>query len=367
MQSTLTNLMEYSTPHQVSGNQQHGYSGDGLYTGRPRGTSGGESDSDDDALLFLAVPAGWLVRLLAFLGELVASAILGLVFPVAALVGALRALPAAAASSLRRVARGLLAAACTFAALVAALLVSVLLGFVLVRRCVVEDPVTVRQQLFFDYTEAQPSAAVLLGGARGAVLPAGHSVSVSMALLLPDSYHNREVGMFQVTHVHVHLTDHGGGVELVVFRADKSRGGLGKWSHHGISDTAAHASVQERPSPAGADRAAVRAAHSGHAQRGPGRQPQGAAVQGRARPAQENRGHQSAAAAESRDGEPAPGVQGRGGRADGASVGEEPGARVQVDAMRVGVLLRVRRPRCLLGPASRAVREDEDEEEAVWC
>lgn len=198
MQSTLTNLMEYSTPHQVSGNQQHGYSGDGLYTGRPRGTSGGESDSDDDALLFLAVPAGWLVRLLAILGELVASAILGLVFPVAALVGALRALPAAAASSLRRVARGLLAAACTFAALVAALLVSVLLGFVLVRRCVVEDPVTVRQQLFFDYTEAQPSAAVLLGGARGAVLPAGHSVSVSMALLLPDSYHNREVGMFQI-------------------------------------------------------------------------------------------------------------------------------------------------------------------------
>ncbi|AQK57371.1 putative 2-carboxy-D-arabinitol-1-phosphatase [Zea mays] len=193
MHSTLTNLMEYSTPHQVSGNQQHGYSGDG----RPRGTSGGESDSDDDALLFLAVPAGWLVRLLAFLGELVASAILGLVFPVAALVGALRALPAAAASSLRRVARGLLAAACTFAALVAALLVSVLLGFVLVRRCV-EGPVTVRQQLFFDYTEAQPSAAVLLGGARGAVLPAGHSVSVSMALLLPDSYHNREVGMFQI-------------------------------------------------------------------------------------------------------------------------------------------------------------------------
>jgi hypothetical protein len=37
-----------------------------------------------------------------------------------------------------------------------------------------------------------------LGGARGLALPAGHSVRVSMALLLPDSYHNREVGMFQV-------------------------------------------------------------------------------------------------------------------------------------------------------------------------
>ncbi|CAD6258284.1 unnamed protein product [Miscanthus lutarioriparius] len=191
-------LMEYSTPHQVSRYQQHGYSGDGHYTGRPRSTAGGESD---DALLFLAVPAGWLIRLLAFLGELVASAILSLVFPVAALVGVLRALPAAVASSLRRAARGLLAAACTFAALVAALLVSVLLGFLLVRHWV-EDPVTVRQQLFFDYTEAQPSAAVVLDGARGAgagaVLPAGHSVRVSMALLFPDSYHNREVGMFQI-------------------------------------------------------------------------------------------------------------------------------------------------------------------------
>jgi probable phosphoglycerate mutase len=154
-------------------------------------------ESDDDALLFLAVPAGWLIRLLAFLGELVASAILSLVFPVAAFVGALSALPAAVAPSLRRAARGLLAAACTFVALVAALLVSVLLGFVLVRHWV-EDPVTVRQQLFFDYTEAQPSAAVVLDGA---VLPAGHSVRVSMALLFPDSYHNRKVGMFQV-HAH---------------------------------------------------------------------------------------------------------------------------------------------------------------------
>ncbi|CAO2143286.1 unnamed protein product [Urochloa humidicola] len=169
-------------------------SGDALYTSRPRGTAAGDVN---DVLLFLAVPAGWLIRLVAFLGEVVASTILSLVFPVAALIGALRALPAVVASNLRRAALGLLAAACTFAALVAALFVSVLLGFVLVRHWV-EEPVTVRQQLYFDYTEAQPSAAVTLGGARGVALPAGHSVRVSMALLLPDSYHNREVGMFQI-------------------------------------------------------------------------------------------------------------------------------------------------------------------------
>ncbi|PUZ43709.1 hypothetical protein GQ55_8G030200 [Panicum hallii var. hallii] len=188
-----------SAPHQVSQYQHDcslpaAVSGNGLYTGRRRSTP---AAGPNDALLFLAGPAGWLIRLVVFLGELIASAILSLVFPVATLVGALRALPTVVASNLRRAALGLLAAACTFAALVAALFVSVLLGFVLVRHWV-EEPVTVRQPLYFDYTEAQPSAAVALGGARGVALPAGHSVRVSMALLLPDSYHNREVGMFQI-------------------------------------------------------------------------------------------------------------------------------------------------------------------------
>ncbi|TVU50880.1 hypothetical protein EJB05_02274, partial [Eragrostis curvula] len=170
-------------------------SGSCLYTARPRSTAAAEST---DALLYLAGPAGWLIRLAAFLGERAASVILSLVFPVAALVGELRAVPWVITSNIRRAAFGLLAAACTFAVLVSALFVSALLGFVLVRHWV-EEPVTVRQPLYFDYTEVQPSAAVALGGgARGVVLPAGHTVKVTLALLLPDSYHNREVGMFQI-------------------------------------------------------------------------------------------------------------------------------------------------------------------------
>ncbi|KAG8050670.1 hypothetical protein GUJ93_ZPchr0009g1129 [Zizania palustris] len=169
--------------------------GEGFYTGRPRNPTAGDST---DVFLFLAVPAGWLVRLAAFLVERVASAILSLVHPFAALVGRLRAVPAAAAALLRRAASGLIAAVCTFAALAAAFAVSFLIGAALVRHWVAE-PVSVRQPLYFDYTEAQPSAAVALGGgARGTPLPAGHSVRVSMALLLPDSYHNHEVGVFQI-------------------------------------------------------------------------------------------------------------------------------------------------------------------------
>uniref|UniRef100_A0A0E0MJM5 Seipin n=1 Tax=Oryza punctata TaxID=4537 RepID=A0A0E0MJM5_ORYPU len=168
--------------------------GDGFYTGEPRNPAAGDST---DVFLFLAVPAGWLVRLAAFVGELVASAILSLVYPVAALIGRLRTVPAAVASLVRRAATGLLAAACTFVVLAAAFVVSLLLGFALVRHWVAE-PVTARHPLYFDYTEAQPSAAVALGGGAVAALPAGHAVRVSMALLLPDSYHNRHIGVFQI-------------------------------------------------------------------------------------------------------------------------------------------------------------------------
>ncbi|CAM0874316.1 unnamed protein product [Alopecurus aequalis] len=161
----------------------------------------GEPTGGGDTLLFLAVPAGWFIRLVAFLVERVISAVLTLlVLPVAALVGELRAVPAAAASLARRAAVGVLAAAFTFAALAAAFVASLLLGFVLVRHWV-EDPVTVRQPLYFDYTEPQPTAAVALGGAWAAAapfLPEGHSVRVSLALLLPDSDHNRQIGVFQI-------------------------------------------------------------------------------------------------------------------------------------------------------------------------
>ncbi|KAM3312246.1 hypothetical protein ACQJBY_032303 [Aegilops geniculata] len=154
--------------------------------------AGPPSAGGDTLLFLLAIPAGWLIRLVAFLGERAISAVLTLVvLPGATLVGELRAVPAAAASLARRAAVGVLAAAFTFAALAVALVLSLLLGFVLIRHWV-EDPVTVRQPLYFDYTEPQPSATVALGP------PAGHSVRVSMSLLLPDSDHNRQIGVFQI-------------------------------------------------------------------------------------------------------------------------------------------------------------------------
>ncbi|KAM0898090.1 hypothetical protein ACQ4PT_022167 [Festuca glaucescens] len=157
----------------------------------------GEPTGGSDTLLFLAVPAGWLIRLVAFLGERVISAVLTLVvIPVAAVVGELRAVPATASSLARRAAVGLLAAAFTFVALASVFVVSMLLGFLLVRHCV-EDPVTVRQPLYFVYTAERRRSPRRRVGCHGTTAAGGggggHSVTVSLSLLLPDSDHNQAI------------------------------------------------------------------------------------------------------------------------------------------------------------------------------
>jgi seipin len=122
------------------------------------------------------------------------------IYAVPALIGELRALPGVVTSNIHRgvhLCRPCICVVCVCAAR--------LCSYPALGRAV-EEPVTVRQPLYFDYTEAQPSAAVTLSGALerecGA---AGWTLleGVSLVLLLPDSYHNREVGMFQV-HVHAY-------------------------------------------------------------------------------------------------------------------------------------------------------------------
>lgn len=58
-----------------------------------------------------------------------------------------------------------------------------------------------RRELHFDCTQLEPSAAVRLGsmGIRGRVVPVGHTTTVCLELLMPESDYNRHIGMFQVT------------------------------------------------------------------------------------------------------------------------------------------------------------------------
>ncbi|KAM7275772.1 hypothetical protein ACFE04_017638 [Oxalis oulophora] len=111
---------------------------------------------------------------------------------------------------------GLLGVLHVLLVLMLVLVVSVVLGVGLVRY-VSEEPVVVKERVFFDYTDVNPKAVFpLYGDAHGGEsgrgwlfgnfrrkkplmgIPVGHTYSVSLLLLLPDSDFNREMGVFQL-------------------------------------------------------------------------------------------------------------------------------------------------------------------------
>lgn len=112
---------------------------------------------------------------------------------------------------LKKIGFGLLGAAYVCMVLVMVLLLSALFGIGLVNLWV-EEPVFVREQLHFDYTEPHPTAVFAFGSAddiyrhkssysrkpvRG--IPVGHTFYVSLVLLMPESDFNRDIGVFQVS------------------------------------------------------------------------------------------------------------------------------------------------------------------------
>lgn len=96
--------------------------------------------------------------------------------------------------------------------------VCMILSFVLILASVVgvglvrfwvEEPVIVNESLYFDYTDAHPTAVFSFNGGVSAAwgyinkkhirVPVGHTFSVSLSLLMPESDFNRELGVFQLT------------------------------------------------------------------------------------------------------------------------------------------------------------------------
>ncbi|KAK7340366.1 hypothetical protein VNO77_21068 [Canavalia gladiata] len=92
--------------------------------------------------------------------------------------------------------------------LVLVLIVAAMVGIGLVQLWV-EEPVFVKENLQFDYTEAHPMAVFLfndgVSGVKGPIkkkqisVPVGHTFLASLALVMPESEFNRELGMFQIT------------------------------------------------------------------------------------------------------------------------------------------------------------------------
>ncbi|XP_055834215.1 seipin-1 [Solanum dulcamara] len=93
---------------------------------------------------------------------------------------------------------GILGAAYVCMVLITLLIVSGILGFGLVGMWM-EEPVVLRQQLYFDYADVNPKAVFSFGGDYNNIgVPVGHTMYVSLFLLMPESDFNRDIGVFQV-------------------------------------------------------------------------------------------------------------------------------------------------------------------------
>ncbi|CAK7340139.1 unnamed protein product [Dovyalis caffra] len=109
---------------------------------------------------------------------------------------------------LRKIGFGIVGAVCVCMVLILVMLLAAMLGVGLVQLWV-EEPVFMRERLFFDYTDVNPKAVFTFGGSvdhesitKGLMgIPVGHTFHVSLVLLMPESDYNRQIGMFQVCHL----------------------------------------------------------------------------------------------------------------------------------------------------------------------
>ncbi|KAL7110024.1 hypothetical protein ACP275_06G211700 [Erythranthe tilingii] len=108
--------------------------------------------------------------------------------------------PAARLLLLGRIAMGLLAAAYVCVLLMVVMVVAAVLGFGLVGAWA-EEPIYVRESLQFDYTNAHPTSVFSFGAYNYNYqgVPVGHTLYVSLLLLMPESDYNRDLGIFQLT------------------------------------------------------------------------------------------------------------------------------------------------------------------------
>ncbi|XP_052169961.1 seipin-1 [Diospyros lotus] len=172
-----------------------------------------EEPADLDYSLPIPNPPFWFTNLLSFQADITYNFLASLLspfFPPLTLVspdetkeGAETVAPSALTGGggiLRKIGMGVLGSMYVCMVLVVVMVVAAVLGVALVQYWV-EEPVFVREELYFDYTEVHPQAVFRFGGAGGKkkMVPVGHTFDVSLSLVLPESDFNREVGVFQLS------------------------------------------------------------------------------------------------------------------------------------------------------------------------
>ncbi|CAA7042438.1 unnamed protein product [Microthlaspi erraticum] len=98
----------------------------------------------------------------------------------------------------RRTWFGIMGACHVSMVMVLAMIIAAVVGVGLVN-LYVEKPVVVRERLFFDYTEDNPSAVFSFDKRKRPFgVPVGHKAHVSLVLWMPESDFNRRLGLFQL-------------------------------------------------------------------------------------------------------------------------------------------------------------------------
>ncbi|KAL7583117.1 seipin-1 [Lactuca sativa] len=159
----------------------------------------------------------WFIKLLSLQSDFLSDCLLSLLSPflsIFSLASTFRRIdstkePIDAPSSpvqgsiilLKKALLGFLGAAYVCWVLITVMVVSVVVGVALVNLWV-EEPVYIKENLYFDYTDVHPYAILDLGfdapGKTVKNIPVGHFCNVRLTFVMPESDYNREIGNFQV-------------------------------------------------------------------------------------------------------------------------------------------------------------------------
>ncbi|KAK7243245.1 hypothetical protein RIF29_38036 [Crotalaria pallida] len=188
-----------------------------------------EQYQQHDEFFLLPKPSNWFEKLVSFQVDLIYNCLVSIFSPIHTLFtvasksyhraeetkdnveSAVQQVPSqityGSTLLLKKLGLGFLNAAYVCMVLALVLIVATVVGVCLVRFWV-EEPVVIKESLHFDYTDAHPSAVFLFDGGTGISghikknkisVPVGHRYDVSLALLMPESDFNRDLGVFQLS------------------------------------------------------------------------------------------------------------------------------------------------------------------------
>ncbi|PRQ41533.1 putative Seipin family protein [Rosa chinensis] len=198
-------------------------------------------DEEDEDKYLIPKPSEWFPKLVSLQADLIYNSILVLCHPILSIFSfayesyhqaeqaketvesAVQKAPSTiihgAVVLIKKLGFGVLGAAYVCMVLFMLLILATIVGVALVRLWL-EEPVVVRDRLHFDYTLAHPKAVFVFGGSGLAAgsgadyfkiiissnsrrmamgVPVGHTFTVSLELLMPESDFNRHIGVFQMT------------------------------------------------------------------------------------------------------------------------------------------------------------------------